>query len=747
MAERDLLDLAKRRFKAAQDADALQREREHEDLKFQVPELQWDEQARRQRQGGDVGDGRVQPARPILSIPKIDQPIQTILNQERSNKLGINIHPLTADADDKTAAKLQGIYRSIERESQANLARSWGFDRAVKCGRGAYRITKAYDDDTPDPFDQVIRIERILYQEAVYFDPSATKPDFSDGDYAFVATWMKLDAFRRQFPRAETSGLSDGAFGELMRSEPNWVRGEGDQRALRVVEYWYKEHAPQKIYLLPDGRAISDAEIKEYGLQLPSEFKRQAVSRDMDVVTVRCAKLCGMEVLDEVEWDGKWIPIVPVIGKELQPFDEQRRWTGLIGPAKDAQRLYNYAASSAVELAALEPKAPWIIAEGQDEGYEDEWEQANVRNLPVLRYRPVTLGDQLAPEPKRVQVDVSRLGPSMQLLQQADQFLQATTQMYDPSLGRVGSRERSGRAILALQDQGEVGNSHFMHNLADIAMVYEARVILDLIPHVYDRPGRVAQVLDEEDEVSQVILNQPFFRDPDNGSLTPLPPLENGRSPMPPAAPDGTRPEVEHYDLSKGRYAVTVSVGKSYQSRLQAGAEEIGEILTARPELLPLIGPLYFRYRDFPGAREIADLLREVREKQFPGLEKKPGTLEALQAENAQLKQQNEQMSQQLREAVERVKTDAAKAAASIQKAQIDQETRLAVAGIDQETKLSVASIEARLKALEGVLERGNERQVASQKIAGDVAKETVKADLTYRGPAETPLGGEGDQV
>jgi hypothetical protein len=54
-----------------------------------------------------------------------------------------------------------------------------------------------------------------------------------------------------------------------------------------------------------------------------------------------------------------------------------------------------------------------------------------------------------------------------------------------------------------------------------------------------------------------------------------------------------TPPEIKQYDLGTGTYGVTISIGRSYQSKLQAGAEEIGEILTSRPELMPLLGPLY----------------------------------------------------------------------------------------------------------------------------------------------------------
>ena len=64
-----------------------------------------------------------------------------MLNQERSAQLGVNIHPVDENAEEETAEVLQGLYRRIEVDSRANLARSWAFEYAVKGGLGAYRVT------------------------------------------------------------------------------------------------------------------------------------------------------------------------------------------------------------------------------------------------------------------------------------------------------------------------------------------------------------------------------------------------------------------------------------------------------------------------------------------------------------------------------------------------------------------------------------------------------------------------------
>jgi hypothetical protein len=292
-------------------------------------------------------------------------------------------------------------------------------------------------------FDQVIRIERILYQDQLYFDPSAVKPDYSDGEWAFVTSWVPKERFEREFPNAKQTPSSETEFRDNIASEPDWIRMEGDTKAYLVAEYFYKRHKKVTLYLLEDGSVVENEE--------PALF---LAKRDDDRCTIGWCKLNGFEILEEQDWPGKYIPIIPVIGSELQAFDSERRYVGIIEPNMDGQRVFNYAASNAVEIVALEPRAPWIMAEGQDENFEHEWQQSNTKNLPVLHYKPSTLEGNALPPPSRVQIDVSRLGPSMQLLQNSDVWLQAGTYQYNASLGRQDNKERSGKAILAQHEMG-----------------------------------------------------------------------------------------------------------------------------------------------------------------------------------------------------------------------------------------------------------------------------------------------------
>lgn len=642
MPESTNIQEAMDRLKASVEYFDAQRKREKEDLAFQVPENQWDRNAALSREAVTI-DGVPVPARPMISIPKLDQPIQLVLNQERAAHLGVQIHPVSEDATDETAEVLQGLYRAIERDSRANLARSWAFDRAVKAGVGAYRVVTEYDTQSPDPNDQKIVIKRILYQDSVYLDPSAQEPDWSDGEFAFITSWMTFDAYKRRYPKSQMAGFESGELPSLVEDAPEWVNLDGEKPAVLVAEYFRKAW--------PNGP-------------------------DQPCV-VLWSKINAVEELEPTqETNGQYIPIIPVIGKELQPFDATRRWVGIIGPSKGAARMFNYAASSALELAALEPKAPYQMYEGQQEGYEDMWQQANVRNFPYMLSKPVALpGGQVAPLPQRTQTDVSRLGPSMLLLDKADQFIQAATATFDPSLGNLPQKDRSGKAIVALQQQSDAGNSNYLQNLADISMTYEAKVVLDLIPAIYDRPGRVARILDGEDNSRAVILNAPFMADPKTRRPVPVPEGMGVGAPPP--------EQVKNYNLRTGTYGVAVSIGKSFQTRLQQGAETIGGILADNPQMLPLIGATYFKFRDEPGMKEIAQILKKVREKEYPGIDREDDAQgpppEVLQQQIEQAKQMLEMAQQEIAALKQQAEMDAAKAQATLQKAEIDAASKLQV--------------------------------------------------------------------
>src|SRR5438132_7073893 len=86
-----LLELAKKRFKLATEADAKQRAREKEDLRGYAGELWSPDDLSGRAARPATGGLPPLPARVSLSIPLIQEPVRQIVNEERSAELGVEI--------------------------------------------------------------------------------------------------------------------------------------------------------------------------------------------------------------------------------------------------------------------------------------------------------------------------------------------------------------------------------------------------------------------------------------------------------------------------------------------------------------------------------------------------------------------------------------------------------------------------------------------------------------------------------
>lgn len=694
-------------FQLAYDADQAQRDREDDDLAYQVAENQWDAKVKAAREG-----------RPTLAVSKISQPQQLIMGAARNARLALSFHPVSEDAEHEVAETMDGLAKRIERDSNAQVAWMWALDRASKAGRGYFLVDVAQDEDAdeldPRAFDLEIRVRRILHQSCVFFDPSATEADNSDAEYVFVTDWLSAEKFKRMYPQATKTveaADNEAVFSELQRSAPGWVReSSGKRREFMVVTCWYKEHETQTLYLTNSGKIVTEK---------PKDGE-VVNTRQRDKVTVCVAKVSGAEIIQREKWLGDLLPVCIVSGNELQPFgtDLQRRFEGVIRPARGAQELFNGSISAFVERMLSEPKNPWMVAEGQDEGYEDEYRLANVKNFPVMHYRPVALGDKLVPPPQRTQLDTTGMSLTMQGANFASQLIQDATFTYDPSLGKQQNKDESGRHALALQSQGDLANGAYLDNFARITLPYYGKVLKNLMPRVYDAEGRVTTVLGGDDEQpSKVMLNAPHV-------------MKDGR----PVAVDKGTEGAKTIDFRRGVYGVAATVGKSNETRLQQAAEGIGQLIEHVPEWGIGLADLYIRAQDLPFGEEMADRMRKLIALKFPGiLDNAEDAGQKAQAENQSLKAQMQQMGQQLQQAgqiiqtkqveqrgkveAERVRVQGQITMEQIRAAALDAKTRA-----DNATKLAVARITAAKEGIDAEREDREEALALGLQLQHDTA-------------------------
>ena len=108
--------------------------------------------------------------------------------------------------------------------------------------------------------------------------------------------------------------------------------------------------------------------------------------------------------------------------------------------------MLNYWRSTETELVALQPKAPFVVAEGQLEGYEGEWKQANTKNFAYLTYNPIDVNGNQVPAPQRQGFAAPPSGVLQGALN-AESDLKSVTGIYDASLG-LNRTKRAARRFL-----------------------------------------------------------------------------------------------------------------------------------------------------------------------------------------------------------------------------------------------------------------------------------------------------------
>ena len=575
--DKDRLSAMRRRYTIALSAYSDSREDELDDLRFMAgsPDNQWQWPADVLATRGSV-QGQTINARPCLTINKLPQHVRQVTNEQRQNRPTGKVIPADDRADVRVAEIFDGMVRHIEYISDADEAYDTACDNQVTYGEGYIRILTEYARE--DSFDQDIKIGRVRNSFSVYMDPAIQDPCGSDAEWCFITEDVSKADYERMFPdAAPVSSLLSQGVGDQSLSQ--WL----SEDMVRIAEYFYYEHEKATLNLYPDNITAFSGSPQDK--QLKQMFGKPLRSRTVDRKKVKWMKTNGFEILEERDWAGKFIPVVRVIGNEFE-VDGQLYVSGLVRNAKDAQRMYNYWVSQEAEMLALAPKAPFIGYGGQFEGYEMQWKTANTNNWPYLEVNPdVTDGaGQVLPLPQRAPPPLAQTGLIQAKLGAADD-IKGTTGQYDSSLG-AQSNERSGRAILAREKQGDTGTYHFVDNLSR-AIRYVTRQLVDMIPKIYDT-SRVARIVGMDGEVGMVRINptQPEpvkeIRD-ENGLVI-----------------------DKIYNPSVGIYDVCVTTGPGYMTKRQEALDAMSMLLQSNPQLWTVAGDLFVKNMDWPGAQEMA---------------------------------------------------------------------------------------------------------------------------------------------
>ena len=610
--KKTVVETARDRYQRARDAYSTLRQQAIADTRFVMGDSenqwQWPEDVYLQRSAA-LG-------KPCLTINLTAQHCNQIINAIRQNRPSGRVLPVDSQADPDTAEILGGLCRSIQSYSNADTAHDIAAEHAIYGGEGYWRVLTEYESETS--FDQVITIKSIINPQLVYIDPDAVEPDRSDAKWGFVFEDISIEQAREDHPELDpTSWATDGDRG--------WVKKDTVRRA----EYFWCEHVSDTLYLLGNGTTALKSQLPP-GAKIAAGMLSLGDGNVIAVVKERETKIkkwywCKLvggetEPVDKKDWMGSYLPIITVVGKELNVNGDIVR-KGIVRDLKDPARMVNYSYSASVETLALQNKVPYLTASESIENFEDIWGAANIENRAYLPWNAYDEEGRQLPKPERQQ-PAAMAAAQVQMLQLSTEEMRAASGQQNANFG-IKSEAQSGVGIQRLKAQGEIATFHFPDNLAR-ALTYEMRVLVDLIPKVYDSK-RIVRILGldgtEQKATIDPDMQQPYAE-----------------------APGEEDNEVQKiFNPLMGRYDVAIDTGPSYHTQRQEAADTLTELTSRNPQIMQVAGDIVMRAYDFPMAEEMAKRLEKALP---PGLKDEQGAPEI----PPELKQHMDQMGQQIQQ-------------------------------------------------------------------------------------------------
>lgn len=616
----------------------------------------WDESVLKERAG-----------RPSMVFDIIGPAIDQVVNDARQNPPEAKISPVGGGADKETADVLQGLLRNIENDSEGEIADMTAYEWAVKVGRGWSRVHFDWEteDVSDDAFKQKILIGCIPNLFSVYPDPLSDKFDYSDMRFCFVTEDMDSGAFKELYPDSLVCGM-DSFEGIGDSTKANWF----PKGNVRVAEYWWIEQEEIDMYLLQNGQVVPKSKIFDAKWVAHRKSKRNKVL---------CAKITGLEVLERTEWPGRWIPLIPLLGRQSIK-NGRRTLRGMIRAAMDANLAYDFARSKEAEAISLAPISQWLVAEGQLEGHEYKWADANRKAFAYLEYKSINSNSEPVPPPIRINAQPG-LGAITGAIAHASQDGKEQLSTYAPQLGEP-SPEQSGKAILARQREGDNAHFNYHDNLARYKR-HQARVIIDLIPYIYNEE-RAISIFDPDQSSREVQINQPTMH-------------------------EGVQ-KIFDIQNSALRFHVTMSTGQpTYASRKDQQNQTLVALSTSpMGQVINMKAPdLVMKALGMPD-----ELVERLRPAGLPPVTGESPNVLAMQTQISQLSQLNQQLTQAVHALSDKKEMERMKLESAERRSTENNQTALMIA--DTSTK----SVFAQLNSKEAIAQMEQELEFLKQRFS-----------------------------
>ena len=364
---------------------------------------------------------------------------------------------------------------------------------------GGFSVMKVYTDYVNEmSFEQNICIERAFDPTLCVFDPLARASHKGDGRFCAELYPMTKDEFEDKFG---ADALKDMKFTRSL-SGFDWSFQNEQEEIVLVCEYYEKQNRRETVVKLSNGHSITE---KEYNKFLEEWGNRGLIEQPPIIVKKRKTmiekivryRFCECELLDVVETDYKYLPLVFVDGNSVH-LKQGGSYTQMTRPyvyhAMGIQRLKNLAGQSLGNELENTIQHKFVVAvEAVPEKYLNAYQ--NVQKADTLMYKHFLDAKNptvILPPPREIMR--TPIPPQIaETFRMSDEMTQIILGSYDGAAGQ-NNGQMSGIAFARSAIQSNNASVPFIVGYIK-GLNRVAQIIVDLIPKYYRTPRSLPVLL------------------------------------------------------------------------------------------------------------------------------------------------------------------------------------------------------------------------------------------------------------
>lgn len=566
--------------------------------------------------------------KPAMTFNKLYDVIKKVIGEQRKNKPDLIVRSLTGKANQKQIDLRADLVRTISYQSQNDLVYQTAFKQSLMMGHGAFEICLDYEN--PKSFNQIIKYELIPDVTRTSFDPTAMKPHKGDGNFCARQYVYTKEEFYATYPNV----LNPVSYADP-RSLLDFQWETRD--TIVVCKYTRKEWYPLKLYLLSDGRSVTETEWDEMQDEIKmqteladsSEVVGDIIRKNIPTITgermskdykIRQYVLTQNQIIEFTEWPSKYLPIIFVDG-DSNFINGQQYTRSFIHEAKDAQKFVNYVGSEIAAEIKNRRREQWIGTSDNIVGNEQMWRTPELQaGILIAKPDPKTgaMPQKMPPW---------ELSPT--LLQQFQRGSQDMREILGFSENEaLQGHDMSGKARRERKLEGSMSAYVWFDNLNQ-AIEQGGRVVLDLLPVVAGENERHMVISKADGRTDSITLNKRAGED------------ANGK------------PVLENV-LDQGNYDIEIDTGPSFAVQKDIALEFFQQTIQANPQTFPLIADLWAKNLDVQYMPQIAERFKTMvppeilaKEEGKPPPPQQPNPQQMMAEQQMKVQQQQMMMNEQ----------------------------------------------------------------------------------------------------